>query len=73
MKKTLLISLASIIGIGIIVGAYFILHSNSGKNSEESSNGLTIIPTLQEKISGNTARCATFQLVRNDMMNEVVK
>ena len=37
------------------------------------NEGLNVVPTMQDKISGNSAWCATFQLVWNDMKNEVVK
>lgn len=37
------------------------------------NEGLNVVPTMQDKISGDSAWCATFQLVWNDMKNEVIK
>lgn len=38
-----------------------------------SSSEIEVVPTLLDNISSNSAWCATFQLVWNDMQNEVVK
>lgn len=37
------------------------------------TEGITIVPTMQDEIVTDTAWCGTFQLVWNDMKNEVVK
>lgn len=42
-------------------------------NEESSSEEITIVPTMSDKIAKNSAWCATFQLVWNDMKNKVVK
>ena len=42
-------------------------------NEESNSEEITIVPTMSDKITKNSAWCATFQLVWNDMKNEVVK
>lgn len=39
----------------------------------ETSDEIEIVPTLLDKVKANSAWCATFQLVWNDMQNEVVK
>lgn len=43
------------------------------EDENESSEKLAVVPTMKEKVSGDTAWCPTFQLVWNDMKNEVVK
>lgn len=37
------------------------------------SDNLTVVPTLVDNVSQDSAWCATFQLVWNDMKNEIVK
>ena len=39
----------------------------------QTSNNINVVPTMQDQISGDSAWCGTFQLVWNDMKNEVVK
>ena len=37
------------------------------------SQGIEVVPTMNDKISSDTAWCGTFQLVWNDMINELVR
>lgn len=39
----------------------------------QETEGLTIVPTMSDEITKDTSWCGTFQLVWNDMKNEVVK
>ena len=39
----------------------------------EQTENVTVVPTMQDKITADSSWCATFQLVWNDMKNEVVK
>jgi len=58
-----------------------IIKTNSDKNKEivkeqvelEKTTDITIVPTMQDEITADSSWCGTFQLVWNDMKNEVVK
>ena len=39
----------------------------------KETSGLTIVPTMSDELTEDSAWCGTFQLVWNDMKNEVVK
>ena len=39
----------------------------------QESDGITIVPTMQDTLTTDSSWCGTFQLVWNDMKNEVVK
>lgn len=39
----------------------------------KQTENVTVVPTMQDKITADSSWCATFQLVWNDMKNEVVK
>lgn len=39
----------------------------------QSTEGITVVPTMQDSITSDSSWCGTFQLVWNDMKNEVVK
>lgn len=39
----------------------------------EQTTDITIVPTMQDKITADSSWCGTFQLVWNDMKNEVAK
>ena len=43
------------------------------KDELKTTDGLNIVPTMSDEITGNSAWCCTFQLVWNDMKNDVVK
>ena len=43
------------------------------KDAPTQTQGLTIVPTMSDEITEDSAWCGTFQLVWNDMKNEVVK
>ena len=55
----------------VIVLVLFLLFFN--KKSISFSSSVNVVPTLDDKVSSNTSWCSTFQLVWNDMKNEVVK
>ena len=39
----------------------------------QSVEGITVVPTMNDTITADSSWCGTFQLVWNDMKNEVVK
>ena len=42
-------------------------------NPPEKTEGMTVVPTMRDIITTDASWCGTFQLVWNDMKNEVVK
>lgn len=46
---------------------------NQKKTKLESVAGITVVPTMNDTITADSSWCGTFQLVWNDMKNEVVK
>ena len=47
--------------------------SNSNQESIKNVNEIEVLATMQDELRENSAWCGTFQLVWNDMQNEVVK
>ncbi len=39
----------------------------------QQADGITVIPTMRDTITTDSSWCGTFQLVWNDMKNDVVK
>ena len=77
-KILLVIVLMMIFGIGL----YFLITRLSKKaciaefskigSNLETSEKLEVVPTMNDVISADTAWCGTFQLIWNDMINEVI-
>ncbi len=44
-----------------------------GKTKLERTNGTTVVPTMLDELTADSTWCGTFQLIWNDMKNEVVK
>lgn len=64
----------------LLLGAIFVLaytkKSNIFKKKAtklEHTSSITVVPTMRDEITADSAWCGTFQLVWNDMKNEVVK
>ena len=66
-KNKILISLAIIILL-LIIGVIVIKATKL-----ERTAGITVVPTMSDKITTDSSWCGTFQLVWNDMKNNVVK
>lgn len=47
--------------------------SKNSNKQLETAEGITIVPTMSDTITTDSSWCGTFQLVWNDMKNEVVK
>lgn len=81
-KEITIIAVTLIVLIAIVIGVYIII-KNRGKRPEEPdkpqghkvefSNQIEIVPTMDDEIKSDTSWCATFQLVWNDLKNELVK
>ncbi len=60
----------------VLIGGVFLI---TRKENDEvfaapgKTEGLTVVPTMQDKITENSAWVGTFQLVWNDLVNELVK
>lgn len=67
-KKKILIIV--IIALMILLGIILI---NKKNLQIEKANGITVVPTMSDKITTDSSWCGTFQLVWNDMKKEVVK
>ena len=68
MKNKKKIIIGFIILILLIAGIFMIL-----VNRLQKAEGITIVPTMEDTITTDSSWCGTFQLVWNDMKNEVVK
>jgi len=81
MNKKFLILIIIIVLIILAVGAFYIIKNHetstytpiSIETTAKTTAGLTIVPTMQDTITANSAWCGTFQLVWNDLKNELVK
>lgn len=76
MKKKILISSIIIILLIIIVAVIVKIISKKDNKSItilEKTDEISIVPTMNDKITADSSWCGTFQLVWNDMKNEVVK
>jgi len=71
-KKFIIIILAIIVVIAI-AGIVLINKKGNKATNLEKTSGITVVPTMNDKITADSSWCGTFQLVWNDMKNEVVK
>ena len=79
-KKIVMIVVSVIVIVAVmIVGVMLWAKAQRAPEQEESINvgkeksEIEVVPTMEDKISDNSMWCPTFQLVWNDMKNEVVK
>ena len=86
-KKAIIVIIVVIALLAILVILYANLFKNNNdkrpltpienvnKNSEEKkySENIKTVATLEDEITTNSVWCGTFQLVWNDMVNNVVK
>ena len=86
-KKAIIAIIVVIILLAVLAGVYVYLFKNNknknpldtlenvNKNFEEKkySKDIKTVATLEDEITTNSVWCGTFQLVWNDMVNNVVK
>lgn len=85
-RKIVRVIVSIVIIVLIIGGVFFIVGLEKGKSddsytkqgndnqSEDNSNiGMNIVLSLEDKISDNTAWCGTFNLIWNDLKNDLAK
>ena len=70
MKKKLLIGSLVVVVILLCI-FYFVVLKN--KKNKVVTEGVEVVPTMNDKIDSDSTWCGTFQLVWNDMINEVVR
>ncbi len=79
MKKILVLTLLVISLMLVGCDAGFIIMtpdepvSSGGTTEYKQTEGITVVPSLKDEITADSAWCATFQLVWNDLKNEYVK
>ena len=88
MKKSTKIILAVLIIIAIIIGTMFLIDLNRMKNNKPVlfstwgrkyvppatiNTKLNIVTSLEDEITSNTAWCGTFNLIWNDLKNDLAK
>lgn len=76
MTKKIKILIVSIVLIIIIIGGFAlsrILRKGKIATQLPQAEGITIVPTMSDALTADSCWCGTFQLIWNDMKNEVVK
>ena len=75
-KKAKCLIIVAILIVALIIGVIVINKTNIvGKTATklQQADGITIVPTMRDTITADSSWCGTFQLVWNDMKNDVVK
>lgn len=77
MNKKTKILIIVVILIVILAIAFLVVNKANifGKKASklQSAAGITVVPTMRDTITSDSSWCGTFQLVWNDMKNDVVK
>lgn len=74
MKSKKVIILIIVILIMLAVVRIILINKESDKATNlEKTDKITVVPTMNDEITADSSWCGTFQLVWNDMKNEVVK
>lgn len=75
-KKAKILIIVAILIVLLIIGVIVINKTNIvGKKATnlQQADGITVVPTMRDTITADSSWCGTFQLVWNDMKNDVVK
>ncbi len=70
MKKNILII---IIVLVILVGVSCLVFISKNRHETTETTGVLVVPTFVDKIDKDAAWCATFNLIWNDLKNDLVK
>lgn len=77
MKRNILKFICLSLLIGIVIILFIVINKVNVFGNKvtklQSVAGITVVPTMNDKITADSTWCGTFQLVWNDMKNEVVK
>lgn len=75
-KKTKILTIIVILIVILAIALLIISRSNIFNNNAtklKSVAGITVVPTMRDTITSDSSWCGIFQLVWNDMKNDVVK
>ncbi len=72
MKKIFIILLSILLVVLVIISLFLFLNKNKNDILSHKSD-IDIVLSLEDKISDNTAWCGTFNLIWNDLKNDLVK
>lgn len=75
MKKVLISVISIILIIGIVIGILEINNSQNNENTDvfKTTEGIATVLTLEDEIKNDTVWCGTFQLIWNDLKNDLAK
>lgn len=74
MKRKKIITLVLLIAVALIVIGIVLTKKIGNKATRlERKDGIFVVPTMNDKLYADSSWCGTFQLVWNDMKNELVK
>ena len=74
MKKIFIILISILVALIIIMFLFLYLYLNKERNDTVSTkSNIDLVLSLEDKISDNAAWCGTFNLLWNDLKNDLVK
>lgn len=73
MTKNKIITLVFVVLAIVSLALIYIFRIRKNNKSIPVTEGVAVVPTFDDEISSDSSYCATFQLVWNDMKNEIIK